>query len=69
MSLDSARLKTAIVSKLTALENPPDTSVWEPMLLAIAEAVVEEITVHAVVNPTSLLDSVPAAVTGTGTIS
>ena len=66
--LDSVRLKAAILAKMEAAAGSPPPSDWEGIAQAIAEAVVEEVVGNAVVTPTALQDSVPAAVTGTGTI-
>jgi len=50
MALDSARLKTAILAKVETILGEAPAPWWGQMAEAIAEAVVEELTVHAVVN-------------------
>jgi len=69
MALNSATLKSEIVTKLQTLSGSSDIGRWDMLAEAVAEAVVEHLTANAVVNPGTLQDSVPAAITGAGTIT
>jgi len=69
MALNAANLKSEIVTKLQTLSGSADIGRWDMLAEAVAEAVVEHLTTNAVVNPGTLQDSVPAAITGAGTIT
>lgn len=70
MALTKASLSTKIVNAIEAeYGSADDSATLKKFADAVADAVVDEITNNAVVNPTALLDSMSGAVTGTGTIS
>jgi len=65
--LNAERLEAAIITKLNAAMG--DCGEWTKIAKAVAEAVVEELSSNAVVNPGTMQDSTPAAITGAGTIA
>ena len=67
--LNSERLKNAILAKMETASGAPPPPDWVGIAEAIAEAVVEELSSNAVVNPGTMQDSTPAAITGAGTIA
>lgn len=71
MSLDANRISAALVTALQAAPiNAQAGTALTALCNAIATAVVNEITGHAVVLPTALLSAAPGApVTGTGTVT
>lgn len=67
MSLDASRLAGPIKAAFVAA-GALDNAVTQALALALAQAIVNEITAHAVVLPTALV-SPSGNVTGTGTVS
>lgn len=71
MSLSASRISSALQTSLQAAPiNAQSGAALTALCDAIAAAVVDEITSHAVVVPTLLLSAAPGApVTGTGTVT
>ena len=71
MTLLASRMGAAIAATVQAatISSPVTPSELQQLWTDISQDIIDEFNTNAVVNPTSMLDSLSGAVTGTGDIT